>query len=106
MSFNQLSSQRPVFMLLASGGRFDTHQRAREGFMKFGLIGLLMLAAAPSALAAENPPAIPYDFDVNFLKMPQNMSLGEVSGVAVNSQGHVFVFHRGSTNGPAYGAAA
>ena len=24
--------------------------------MKFGLIGLLMLAASPAALAAENPP--------------------------------------------------
>ena len=46
--------------------------------MKFGLIGLLMLAAAPSALAAENPPAIPYDFDVNFLKMPQNMEAADV----------------------------
>ena len=74
--------------------------------MKFGLIGLLMLAAAPSALAAENPPDIPFDGDVNFIKMPNDMNLGEVSGVAVNAQGHVFVFHRGTTNGPAYGAAA
>jgi len=49
---------------------------------------------------------IPYDFDVNFLKMPKDMYLGEVSGVAVNAQGHVFVFHRGTTSGPAYGAAA
>src|ERR1051325_434223 len=78
-----------------------------EGDMKrFGLIGLLMLAAAPSALAAENPPQIPFDGDVNFLKMPNDMFLGEVSGVAVNSQGHVFVYHRGSTDGPAYGARA
>jgi hypothetical protein len=76
--------------------------------MKFGLIGLLMLAAAPAALAAEPaaPPEIPYDSDVNFIKMPQNMYLGEVSGVAVNSQGHVFVFHRGNATGPAYGATA
>src|SRR3954452_8517400 len=82
--------------------------RQREDLMKFGLIGLLMLAAAPAALAAEPaaPPAIPYDFDVNFLKMPKDMFLGEVSGVAVNAQGHVFVFHRGTTTGPAYGAAA
>jgi DNA-binding beta-propeller fold protein YncE len=32
--------------------------------------------------------------------------LGEVAGVAVNSLGHVFVFSRGHTTGPAYGAAA
>jgi hypothetical protein len=74
--------------------------------MKFGLIGLLMLAASPAALAAENPPEIPFDGDVNFLKMPKDMYLGEVSGVAVNPQGHLFVFHRGNTNGPAYGGRA
>jgi hypothetical protein len=74
--------------------------------MKFGLIGLLMLAASPAALAAENPPEIPFDGDVNFIKMPKDMYLGEVSGVAVNSQGHVFAFHRGNTNGPAYGGRA
>ena len=27
-------------------------------------------------------------------------------GVAVNSRGNIFVFHRGSTDGPAYGARA
>jgi DNA-binding beta-propeller fold protein YncE len=32
--------------------------------------------------------------------------LGEVSGVAVNSKGHIFAFSRGNTAGPAYGAAA
>jgi DNA-binding beta-propeller fold protein YncE len=34
------------------------------------------------------------------------MHFGEASGVAVNSKGHIFVFSRGNTNGPAYGAAA
>jgi DNA-binding beta-propeller fold protein YncE len=34
------------------------------------------------------------------------MSFGEVSGVALNSKGHIFVFSRGNTRGPAYGAAA
>jgi len=72
---------------------------------KLSLVALLMLSAAP-VLAAENPPVIPADADVNFLKLPNDMFLGEVSGVAVNSQGHVFVFHRGSTDGPAYGARA
>ena len=33
------------------------------------------------------------------------MYLGETAGVAVNSKGHVFVFSRGNTTGPAYGAA-
>ena len=34
------------------------------------------------------------------------MYLGEVAGVAVNSKGHVFVFSRGDSTGPAYGAGA
>ena len=34
------------------------------------------------------------------------MYLGEASGVAVNSKRHIFVFSRGNTTGPAYGAAA
>ncbi len=63
------------------------------------------LLAAPAALA-QAPPAIPFDAVVDFLKMPDNLYLGEVSGVAVNSKGHVFVFSRGSTTGPAYAAAA
>jgi hypothetical protein len=52
------------------------------------------------------PPEIPYDSVPNFLKLPPNLYLGEVAGVAVNSKGHVFVFSRGSTTGPAFGAAA
>jgi len=51
-------------------------------------------------------PEISYQSVPNFLKLPTGMYLGEVSGVAVNSKGHVFVFSRGNTTGPAYGAAA
>lgn len=41
-----------------------------------------------------------------FLKLPPDLYFGEVAGVAVNSKGHVFVFSRGNSTGPAYGAAA
>lgn len=51
-------------------------------------------------------PEIPCRSVPDFLKLPPNFYLGEVSGVAVNSKGHVFVFSRGNTTGPAYGAAA
>ena len=51
-------------------------------------------------------PEIPFDSVPNFLKLPPNLYLGEASGVAVNSKKHVFVFSRGNTTGPAYGAAA
>jgi hypothetical protein len=51
-------------------------------------------------------PSIPFDSVPNPLKLPPNLYLGEVSGVAVNSKGHIFAFSRGSTTGPAYAAGA
>jgi len=66
----------------------------------------LVIALAGSTLAqSSSVPEIPYRSVPDFLKLPPNMYLGEVSGVAVNSKGHVFVFHRGNTSGPAYSAA-
>jgi hypothetical protein len=67
---------------------------------------LLPLALSVSAFAFAQPPEIPYQAVPDFLKLPPDMYLGEVAGVAVNSKRHVFVFSRGSTTGPAYGAAA
>jgi DNA-binding beta-propeller fold protein YncE len=71
------------------------------------------LLIAPAALAttahAQTPAAVPeiaFDSVPNPLKLPPNMYLGEVAGVAVNSQGHIFAFTRGNTTGPAYAAAA
>ena len=74
--------------------------------------GLVALAAggARAQTAAPAPasavPELKYTAQAEFLKLPDNLYLGEVSGVATNSQGHVFVFSRGSTSGPAYAAAA
>jgi hypothetical protein len=59
-----------------------------------------------SADAQINVPEIAFTSVSDPLKLPAGMYLGEVAGVAVNSKGHIFVFHRGNTNGPAYGAAA
>ena len=69
------------------------------------VIGLLLMMSSP-AWAQRPVPQIPFDSVPNFLKLPADMYLGEVSGVAVNSKGHVFVFSRGNTTGPAYAAAA
>jgi len=73
--------------------------------MKAWVIGLLLVISSP-AWAQRQVPQIPFDSVPNFLKLPPDMYLGEVSGVAVNTKGHVFVFQRGNTNGPAYAAAA
>ena len=71
---------------------------------KFALV-LAICLSAPLALLAQAPD-IPFDSVPNAIKMPDGAYLGEVSGIAVNSKGHVFVFTRGNTNGPAYAAAA
>src|SRR6267378_3192554 len=55
---------------------------------------------------AQQVPVLNFDADVNYLKLPQDLYLGEVTGVAINSQRHLFVFSRGNTTGPAYGASA
>ncbi len=52
---------------------------------------LLLRAQAP---AATPPPAIAFDSVPNVLKLPPDMNLGEVAGVAVNSKGHIFIYHR------------
>jgi hypothetical protein len=78
--------------------------------MKNWVMGTLALALAPvlalEAAAQTAVPGIAFDSIPNVLKLPPNMYLGEASGVAVNSKGHIFVFNRGNTNGPAYSAAA
>ncbi|MHB8270543.1 peptidyl-alpha-hydroxyglycine alpha-amidating lyase family protein [Bradyrhizobium sp.] len=73
--------------------------------MKLWLIGLLLLVG-PAASAQQAVPVIPFDSAPNPLRLPPNMYFGEVSGVSVNSKGHVFALSRGNTTGPAYAAAA
>src|ERR1043165_4672709 len=51
-------------------------------------------------------PEIPFDSPPNLLKLPDNLHLGEASGVAINSKKHLFVFSRGNSTGPAYAATA
>src|SRR5690242_3520034 len=80
-----------------------------EVSMKAFKAGLSVLLAifVSSAFAQQSPVAvIQYRSVPGFLKLPPDLYLGEVAGVAVNSKGHVFVFSRGSTTGPAYGASA
>jgi hypothetical protein len=74
------------------------------------LLGLTVALVAPIAAPAwaeDNVPQIPFDSVPNPVKLPADMHLGEATGVAVNSKGHIFVYSRsGSSTGPAYGNAA
>ena len=67
---------------------------------------VLPLLIGPQAIAQQAIPTIAFDSVPNPLQLPTNMYFGEVSGLALNSKGHVFVLSRGNTSGPAYAAAA
>ena len=47
-----------------------------------------------ASLAAQTVPEIAYDANADLLKLPDNIHLGEVAGVATNSKGHIFVYSR------------
>ena len=75
--------------------------------MKNLVLALAVLAASVSVTAQSSVPELPFDSIPDFLRLPASMNFGEVSGVAVNSRGNVFVFTRAnSANGPAYAPAA
>src|SRR5260370_34460645 len=67
-------------------------------------LAVFALFAAP--VFAQQPPEIRFHSAPDFLQLPPDLYLGEASGVAANSKGHIFVYSRGSTTGPAYGATA
>src|SRR5262245_25421395 len=82
--------------------------------MKPLAVALLFAIAAPIAgqqafdsAQARVVPEIEFDSIPDFLKLPDGMNFGELSGVAVNSKGNVFVFTRSnSAGGPAYAPTA
>ena len=67
---------------------------------------VLLLAACSLSAQQSSVPEIPYRSVPDFLQLPKDLNFGEVAGVAVNSKGHIFVFSRGNTTGPAYAASA
>ena len=68
---------------------------------------LASILCLPIAASCQQPvPQIAIHATTDFLKLPANLYLGEVVGVALNSKGHIFVLSRGNTGGPAYAAAA
>src|SRR5216684_5544899 len=84
--------------------RGRSHKVARLNHMERFIVVFLFFVAAP--LFAQQPSEIRYRSVPNFLKLPPDLHLGEATGVAVNSKGHIFVFSRSNSTGPAYGASA
>ena len=44
-------------------------------------------------------PGIPFEGNINFLKLPTNIHLGEAAGVATNSKGNIFIYTRTGESG-------
>lgn len=61
---------------------------------------------ATSASAQQAVPEIRYDANADFLKLPRDLHLGEVAGVAVNKAGHLFVFSRTGTRSTVHGQSS
>jgi len=73
--------------------------------MKACLVAMVLLSAASAF--AQDVPDLPFESVPDFFKLPAGTNFGEVSGVAVNSRGHVFVFTRSnSAQGPAFAPSA
>jgi hypothetical protein len=76
--------------------------------MKRSLIAAAaFMLLSPAALAQQTAPLIPFDSVPDAIKLPIDLNMGEAAGVAVNSKGHIFVFHRGGSSvGPAFANTA
>src|SRR5215470_7835884 len=80
--------------------------RMLDSLQRFPMRGFVLSLLSGIAVFGQVP-EIPFKYVPDLLKLPRDMNLGETSGVAVNSKGHIFVFTRSnSATGPAYGAAA
>ena len=75
-----------------------------------------LLALLPQLLCAQGAsanvstqivaPEIPFESNINPLTLPPGMNFGEVMGVSLNSQKHVFIFSRTGERSTVHGASA
>ncbi len=66
----------------------------RRHMLPIGLAVMLSLVAASRLGTAIAAPTIRYQEVKNWPALPASLEMGEAAGVAVDSNGHVFVFHR------------
>src|SRR6266566_8231847 len=66
------------------------------GWLRLSILVGLSTAALNLSCRAEEPiPKLSYEAVLDFFQLPLNEHFVEVAGVAVNSKGHIYVFHRG-----------
>ena len=75
--------------------------------MRTFLLAVLVMMTAPLTSGQEGVPVLEFESVRDFFKLPDDLHFGEVSGVAVDSRGNVYVFTRSnSAGGPAYAPSA
>ena len=57
-------------------------------------VPLILQVGAQARATATNVPIIPHESVPNFFKLPPGVYTGENMGIATNSRGHIFIFHR------------
>jgi len=65
-------------------------------WLRISILATLLAAASVFTCRAEEPiPRLNYEAVPDFFQLPPGEHFVEVAGVAVNSKGHIYVFHRG-----------
>jgi len=59
-----------------------------------GSVPIVVPLAAQATATAQNVPIIPHESVPNFFKLPAGVYTGENMGIATNSKGHIFIYHR------------
>src|SRR5438093_12087663 len=70
--------------------------RAQIQWLRLSILAALVSAASVFSSRGEEPiPKLNYKPVPDFFQLPPGEHFVEVAGVAVNSKGHIYVFHRG-----------
>ena len=68
---------------------------ATSGIVRWvGGVAAAAALALGASVSAQSTPELAYDANADLIKLPDNLHLGEVAGVAANSKGHIFVYTR------------
>jgi hypothetical protein len=59
-----------------------------------GSVPIVVPLGAQGRATATNVPVIPHESVPNFFKLPAGVYAGENMGIATNSKGHIFIYHR------------
>src|SRR5215470_6545494 len=65
-------------------------------WLRLAIVATLLAAASVFPCRAQEPiPKLNYEAVPDFFQLPPGQHFVEVAGVAVNSKGHIYIFHRG-----------